>query len=76
MSYNYLPRSTQIYLVDTDNGRHIHIRYKTAFIPAHVKKIMTTNKNPWEIFEKDPNDNKAVDKAIARRINVRILRTE
>lgn len=33
----------QIHLVDQDNNRAIHIRYAVALIPAHTKKVITTN---------------------------------
>ncbi len=43
MEFVHIPRSAQIHLVDVDNDRSIHVRYKTAFIPKNTKKIFTTN---------------------------------
>lgn len=43
MSFSHLPRSTQIYLLDVDNDRDIHVRYQTARIPRGTKKIFVTN---------------------------------
>lgn len=43
MDFTYLPRTSQIHLVDCENNRSIHIRYSTAYIPAHTKKIFLTN---------------------------------
>lgn len=59
MSFRHMPRNAQIHLVDQDNDRSIHIRYKVAKIPAHTKKIFTGNE---QIFEDDG--------AINRRIKV------
>ena len=33
----------QIHIADQDNTRAIHIRYEVGLIPAHTKKIITTN---------------------------------
>ncbi len=41
----------QIHLVDQDNNRAIRIRYENAVIPAHTKKIFTTNVDGGYIFE-------------------------
>lgn len=60
MDFKHLPRSTQIYLVDVDQPRSIHIRYKTAYIPAGVKKVFTCNEYP---FESDP----AIDRRVVRK---------
>lgn len=43
MDLTYLPRSTQIHLVEQEMPRSIHIRYGTAYIPADTKKIFLTN---------------------------------
>lgn len=58
MSFTHLPRTTQIYLVDSDMPRSIHIRYGTAFIPENITKIFTSNDEPF-----------ITDTAIERRIN-------
>lgn len=63
MCFTHLPRSSQIHLVDMENERSIHIRYKTATIPAHSKKIFLTNVNLGFIFD-------LADPAIARRVIV------
>lgn len=63
---NHFPRTSQIHLVDQDNGRSIHIRYGCAFIPANTKKIFTTNTPHGEcMLVSDP--------AIARRVKVHTL---
>lgn len=66
MCFTHLPRTAQIHLVDIDNDRSIHIRYKTANIPAHTKKIFLTNENNGFIFDLN-------DIAIRRRIEVHEL---
>ncbi len=44
------PEHNQIHLVDQDNTRAIRIRYQDAIIPAHTKKIITTNvENGWVV---------------------------
>ncbi len=57
------PRGSQIHLVDQDNHRNIHIRYEIATIPAHTKKIFTTNEEGGWVVTLD-------DKAIRRRVQV------
>lgn len=53
------PIGSQIHLVDQDNNRNIHIRYEIANIPAHTKKVLTTNtKDGWVV---------ALDDAAVRR---------
>lgn len=59
MSFNHIPRSAQIHLLDQDNTSSIHIRYGTATIPAGTPKIFCTNEK--NIFKQD-------DPAIDRRI--------
>lgn len=66
MAFTHLPRTSQIHLVDMDNDRSIHIRYKTAFIPAHTRKIFLTNESHGMIFDLN-------DTAIARRVEVHHL---
>lgn len=51
MTFNHLPRTSAIHLVDNDNPRSIHVRYGRAELPAKTKKIITTNL--WEIFPED-----------------------
>lgn len=62
MSFLHWNRNAQIHLLDIDNPSDIHIRYKTAHIPANTKKIFTCN--PVGI----PFD--LTDEAIARRVTV------
>lgn len=63
MSFVHLPRTSQIHLVDMENDRSIHIRYKTALIPAHTRKIFLTNEAGGFIFDLN-------DAAIRRRVEV------
>lgn len=63
MSFNHLPRTSQIHLVDQDFQRSIHCRYMTATIPAHTKKILTTNDNSGNCVD-------ITDPAIKRRIQI------
>ncbi len=58
MSFEHLPRQAQIHLVDIDNPRSIHVRYGCAHIPAHVKKVFTTNVE--NIFTNDAAINRRV----------------
>lgn len=58
----HLPREAQIHLCDQDQTRSLHVRYMCARIPAHTKKIFTSNKTVGEILLNDP--------AIMRRIQV------
>lgn len=64
MSVHHHPREAQIHLVDQDNHRSIHNRFVDAELPAHTKKIFTTNRRPMEMMLVD-------DPAIARRIQCR-----
>ncbi len=59
MSFTHLPRTAQIHIVDFDDDRSLHIRYKTAFIPAGTRKFFTSNFE--DIFD-------LADAAIARRV--------
>lgn len=61
MSFTHLPRGAQIHLVDREQPRSIHIRYKRARIPAGVPKVFTTNVE--SIVD-------LTDMAISRRIHV------
>lgn len=47
MDFNRLPRPTQIYLLDRENQRDIHIRYKVVHLPAGVEKYFTANMDPF-----------------------------
>lgn len=50
MSFDHMPRSAQIHITDQDDDRSLHVRYATAKIPAHTKKIFTTNVHRGGIF--------------------------
>lgn len=65
MSFTHLPREAQIHLVDFDNPRSIHVRYKVANIPAGTVKIFTTNVEQGQIF--------LGDGAILRRVHYHFL---
>jgi len=48
---NHWPRTSQIHVVDFENPRQIHCRYKCAQIPAGIVKCFTCNEWPlgeWE----------------------------
>lgn len=61
MSFSHLPRTSQIMLVDTEQPRAIHVRYRIAMIPAKVKKVFLSNTHDFL----DLND-----AAIKRRVKV------
>lgn len=60
--FKYLPRSAQIYLVDRENPRDIHIRYRVAHIPQGIQKIFTCNERPF-----------IIDEAISRRVTYKLI---
>jgi len=66
MSFLHLHREAQIHLVDVEEGRSIHIRYRTAWIPENTKKIFTTNTYQGAIFM-------IQDSAIQRRLDIKRL---
>lgn len=47
LDFKYLPRTAQIHLVDRENPRDIHIRYRVAHIPQGIQKIFTCNEEPF-----------------------------
>lgn len=47
MSFSHLPRDTQLFIVDTEQPRQIHVRYGTAIIPEGIMKIFTNNTFPF-----------------------------
>ncbi len=65
MNFDHIPRSAQIHITDQTLPRSIHIRYSTALIPAHTRKIFTTNNDRGFIFKDQDSD-----AAIKRRIKV------
>lgn len=60
MEFNHMPRAAQLYIVDPEKERQIHIRYGRAKIPGGITKIFTANY--WPFIHND--------EAIMRRINV------
>lgn len=62
--FKHLPRTAQIHLVDRENPRDIHIRYRVAHIPKGIQKIFTANMKP---FIEDPA---IIRRCIARVINL------
>ena len=61
MSFEHIPRTAQIHLLDVDFQRAIHVRYGTVMLPKNTKKIFTTN--TIHMFTIN-------DPAIARRLTV------
>lgn len=55
MTFKHYPEQSQIHLVDMDDTRTIHIRYKTVTIPAKVPKLFTCNEHPF-------SDHPAIDR--------------
>lgn len=58
MCFTHMPRTAQIHIVDQELDRSIHIRYRTANIPAYTRKIFTTNVRG--IFLDDPAINRRI----------------
>lgn len=59
MDFSHWPRTSQIHLADSENGRSINIRYGTVRIPAGMVKIFTCNMRCL-----------LYDEAINRRLNI------
>lgn len=51
MDFTHWHRTHQIHIVDYDNTRSIHCRYRTATIPKHTFKVFTCNKIPFSLAE-------------------------
>lgn len=62
LDFKHLPRTSQIHLVDRENPRDIHIRYRVCHLPAGIQKIFTCNENPF-----------IRDAAIQRRVTYRLI---
>lgn len=62
MSFNHLPRTSQIHLLDR-RERSIHCRFYNGVIPANTPRIFTTNEPDGYIMDID-------DPAIRRRVDV------
>lgn len=58
LSFTHYPVQAQIHLVDTDDSRTLHIRYKTVTIAAGVQKIFTCNTFPFM------EGNEAIDRRV------------
>ncbi len=66
MSFKHWPPEAIIHLLDEEFDSDINIRYKTAFIPAHTRKIFTHNdENPF--YKSDTSLEQQL--AIERRLN-------
>lgn len=46
ITFNHFPVQSQIHLVDSQQPRTIHIRYRTITIPRGIKRIFTCNEDP------------------------------
>lgn len=67
MSFNHLPPTSVIHLLDQDFPSDIHIRYKIVHIPAHTKKIFTHNSfNPFYNLNVDLRQQEAIERRIFR----------
>lgn len=63
MSFQHLPISTVIYLLDTDDDADIHVRYGVAKIPANTVKVFTHNTpNPFYATTADASQIAAVER--------------
>jgi len=65
MDFSHYPLQAQKHLLDCENPREIHIRYRTACIPAGMQKIFTANSFPF--YEEREDEHLA---AIRRRMNL------
>lgn len=61
MTFKHLHDEAQIALTDCAMETNVHVRYRVATIPAGLPRIITSNKEPYEIFNMN-------NPAIARRI--------
>lgn len=61
MTFKHLHDEAQIALTDCAMETNVHVRYKVATIPAGLPRIITTNREPFEVFNLN-------NPAIARRI--------
>lgn len=64
---NSMPSNAVIHLMDWDLPRSINVKYGSVTIPAHTKKIVTSNLSPEEHFRVFPQ---AHTDAIMRRLTV------
>lgn len=68
MSFRHWPRESVIHLCDWDLERAINCRYNNAVIPAHTRKIFTSNLEFEEVFPNDPSG--AIRRRVSKRIKV------
>lgn len=61
MSFKHLHDEAQIALLDVEMETHVHVRYRVATLPAGLPRILTSNKEPFEIINMS-------NPAIARRV--------
>ncbi|ATG71340.1 replication associated protein [Gopherus associated circular DNA virus 1] len=61
MTFKHLHDEAQIALLDLQDETHIHVRYRVAVLPAKLPRIITSNKEPWEVVN-------MANPAIARRV--------
>lgn len=50
MAFLQYPREGQIHIVDFYDDRQVHCRYLPAYIPAHTRRVFTTNLPPDKIL--------------------------
>lgn len=61
MIFRHLHDEAQIALTDCAMETNVHVRYKVATLPAGLPRIITSNKEPFEVFNMS-------NPAIARRV--------
>lgn len=61
MTFKHLHDEAQIALTDTAMETHVHVRYRVATLRAGLPRIITSNKEPFEVFN-------MANPAIARRV--------
>jgi len=61
LSFLHLHDEAQIALTDIADPTQIHVRYRVAVVPAGTPRIVTTNKQPYEVLNLN-------NPAIARRV--------
>jgi len=66
MTFNHLPPTAVIHLLDWDMPSAIHVRYTTAVIPAKTKRIITSNDR--DIFYDETKISVPLVAAIMRRV--------
>jgi len=59
MSFAHMPLQAQKFLLDWDNSRDLNVKFSTAHIPKHTKKIFTCN---YDEFPFDMNNSAIMDR--------------